>query len=93
MPNVEKVVQVSDKAEAVMKGLVTLVAVSKQAIADGFQLGQDVPLIVTQSAADVIAAVSASQEVGADWAADQAGVEKALALGLVDLKEAILPKK
>lgn len=93
MPNVDKTVQVSDKAEAIMKGFVTLVAVSKQALADGFQLGQDVPAIVTQSAADVLAAVTAAQEVAADWAADQAGVEKAFALGLVDLKEAILPKK
>lgn len=85
-------VEMAKSIDDVLKAVEKIVVESKKALADGFQVGADVPALVASCAGDLLAAISASQHISADWAEDSAACEKALALHLVAMKAALLPK-
>ncbi len=85
-------VEVSEKAYALGQALTELVKVSKQALADGFQAGQDVPVIVLAAASQVVKVVEGINAAGDELKEDQAAFIAALGLSAKDLAGVLLKK-
>jgi hypothetical protein len=72
-------VSVSENAYGVGEALVGLVGSAKQALADGFQPGQDIPTIAAQNFASLVAAVGELKDVSAELGEDKAAFMRAWA--------------
>lgn len=83
-------VDVPKELQELVVALSKLVKESRKAFKDGFQIGQDLPALVTGCATELMAAIDGIEKVSGQWTEDRQASEKALALGLVDLKDAIL---
>lgn len=92
MEKVVEQVEISKNVDVVLKAVEKLLVESKKALADGFQVGQDIPVLVASCAGELISAVGAIQGIPHDWSEDHVACEKALALHVVALKEVLLPK-
>jgi len=65
-------VVVTKEAYELGQGLAKFVDTVKQAMADGFQAGQDVPPIISSAIADLVPALDGANKVGAESADKQA---------------------
>jgi len=71
-----------------LDGLKEVVKNSKQALKDGFQAGQDIPVIVTGSLAKLMTGLSGMEKLGDEWSEDMFGcVETSVDFGVAVAKE------
>lgn len=85
-------VEVSEKAHDLGQALVSIVSVSKQALADGFQPGTDLPVVVLAAASQIVKVVEGIQSAGDELKEDQAAFIAALGLSAKDLAGVLLKK-
>lgn len=85
MAVVEKTVRVSQEADKLATGIVSLVAEVKKALADGWQPGADLPVVLQAVLVDLVPAVQSVSALGAEAKADLEAFASAFALGGVKL--------
>jgi hypothetical protein len=90
---VQMQVEVSQEAYNLVQALVKLAVVTKQALADGFQPTQDLPLIVMEAFKDLPPAVGGLNQLGPEFQEDKAAFVKAFVLGAADLFDLLAQKK
>lgn len=92
MAKIQVTVEVSKETQEVLAALVEIVKASKQALADGFQPGADLPAIVAAAWAKLPEAISGLDQVPAEFAEDKAALVRTVLLGGSDLVDALLAK-
>jgi hypothetical protein len=75
-------VEVSKEAYELGLGLAKFHAVVKQAMADGWQTGTDIPPIIQSAIADLVPAMQGADQAGAEAKADKQQFANAIYLGL-----------
>ena len=93
MAKVSVTVEVSKELYELGQGLSKVVASVKQALADGWQPGQDLPTIAMAAYADLVPAVQGLDKAGAELAEDRSAALRAVSLGLSDVVDSVLPKQ
>jgi len=88
---ITKSVQVPKEVDEVMVAIVNILKVTKQALADGWQPGQDLPVILTAAATNLLPAVDGMNKIGDEWKQERAGVLRSTMLGSADIVDAMLP--
>lgn len=91
MATVEKKVAVSKELSEVMDAVVGIVAATKEALADGFQPGADLPAVVAAAFAKLPAAVAGVESIAAELAEDRAAAFAAVNVGALELAALWLP--
>lgn len=84
MANIEVSVSVEKEAYEFGQGLAKFVGAVKQALADGFEVGQDLPPIIASAVADLLPAM---QDIDKLDTADRIAFSKALALTVADVAD------
>ena len=85
--------EVPKEIHELMVAVAKLMSEARKATADGFQLGQDLPLIVTASMGDVMAGVAGVEKLGDEWKEDPAAFIKAVLINAADIVAPFLEKK
>lgn len=80
--------EVESSGYDLMQGLAKVVKTIKQAVADGFQPGQDLPPVVVAAVAEMPALVAAAKDVPADAAEDKLELVKGANIGVYDVIDA-----
>jgi len=83
-------VEVEKSGYEVMVGLAKIVAAVKQSLADGFQPGQDLPVLIMAAVADLPAVLGAAVGVPGDLAEDKLAFVKGVNLGAYDIADVLL---
>ena len=73
-------------------GLSKFVGSVREALKDGFQMGQDIPPILTSALADLVPAIEGMDQVDDEFKEDPAGVIKAVSLSVSDIVGGFLKK-
>lgn len=89
----EKTVTVSKEMVELMDAVVELVKVTKQALADGFQMGQDVGPILSVAIAKLPVAVDGVDKLGEEMKKDPQAFANAVALGASELLALFVKKE
>ena len=71
MALIDKTVKVSKEADELATGLVAAVQHIKQALADGFQIGQDLPEVLKVVFTDLVPAVQGVEKLGPEATDDE----------------------
>lgn len=85
--------EVSKEAYELGKGVVDLVAAVKVALADGWDMSQDLPVILSAALSSLLPAVQGVDKLGDEFKEDPAAFSKAFALAGADLAGVFLKKK
>ncbi len=94
MPPVEMVQETFDapkETKEVKDALVAIVKVTKEALADGWQAGTDLPAIITVAAAHLLTAVDGMNKIPMEYNEARGGFIKTLGVGMGDIADALLP--
>jgi hypothetical protein len=86
-------VEVSKEAHELGEAVAKLVLATKQALADGFQVGQDVPAIVMTAFAELPKAIEGLDKLDDEAKAHLKPFVMALTLPIADAVEALLKKQ
>ena len=92
MAKVSVSVEVSKEAHELAVGVKEVALAVKQALADGFQVGQDIPAVIGVAIGSLSVAVAGVEKLGAEIAEDPAAFSKALALPMADLVSELAKK-
>lgn len=87
---IDKTVKVSKAADDLSQGLVALVKDVKKAMADGFQVGSDVPVIVSAIYVDLIAKIGDLAQLGPELAEDKYAFQRAWSEAGIELEKVLL---
>jgi len=90
MSKVTETVEVPKELNEVRKALVKVIQVSKEALKDGFQPGQDLPTIAISSYQDLILALQGFNEIPAEVKTDLGSSVKCIGLMAGDLVEVLV---
>lgn len=93
MAKVSVQAEVSKEAYEAGKALGTLVVKTKEALADGFQIGTDLPAVLTASLADFMTGVDGIDKIGSEAEEDMAAFMRAWMLAGADIAAVFLKKK
>jgi hypothetical protein len=85
-------VEVPKEAHELAQGIANVVAAVKVALADGWQAGTDLPILMTAALVELVPAVQGVEHLDDEAKAHPAAFSKALALGVADALEAALKK-
>ena len=85
-------VEVSEKAHDLMAAMAEITALSKQALKDGFQPGQDIPVVLLGAVAKFAVIVGAIQAVDDEIKEDMGAFLAAVGLGAKDIVAVLLKK-
>lgn len=85
--------EVPKEIHELMVAVAKLVSEARKATADGFQLGQDLPMIVTAAMGDVMAGVAGVEKLGDEWKEDAPAFIKAILINAADIVGPFLKKK
>lgn len=75
-------VEVSVETHELGQGLAKMIASVKQALADGWQPGTDLPVIISSAVSDLVPAVQGVDKIGAEMAENKQAFANAVYLGL-----------
>lgn len=89
MTKVTETVEVSKELNDVRKALVKVVKSSKEAVADGFQAGQDIPAIAMASYQELLEALKGLNDVPAEFKEDLGASVRCAGLLAGDLTEVL----
>jgi len=84
-------VECSKETLEALQNSAEFVKATRQALADGWQLGQDLPVLMTAALTQLVPALSALDNVKDELAENRKAFERAVALGSADLVDAFLP--
>jgi hypothetical protein len=87
-----KSIEVSEHADAVMQALQQVVKHIKDALADGWQTGQDLPVILSQSFDDLIVVIGNVKEIPVEAKEDVVAFGKAITDGGWDMAALFIKK-
>jgi len=73
-------VAVSKESYELGEGMANFIGAMKAALADGFQVGEDIPLLVSAAVTNLVPAVDGITDIGAEWTEDRAAFMRAWAL-------------
>jgi hypothetical protein len=90
MPKKEVSVEVESSGYELMQAFAEVSVAYKQALADGFQPGQDLPGMVTVALAKIPGILADLSAIPADIAESKVGFLKGVNLGAYDLAEGLL---
>jgi hypothetical protein len=93
MSKIKVEVEVSEHSYKLGQGLGVLVKNAQEAVADGFQFGTDVPVIVAQSLPTIMEAVKNISEVGMESKEDLTAFLKAWMLAGTDIAGLFVKKE
>lgn len=82
---IEVPVKVTKEAYELGQGLAKFHAAVKQAIADGWQITQDVPPIIQSAIVDLVPAMAGADQISAEGKEDVQAFANAIFLGLSDI--------
>lgn len=82
METIKVEIELPKEAYELAKGLGAFGAAVKAALADGWQIGQDMPVIITAAVANVVPALEGASAVTDEAKLDPVGFGQALAEGL-----------
>lgn len=85
-------VAVAENSYDLMIKMAAFIAAVKTALADGWQMGSDLPVIVTAAIQDLVPAIQDGQKVGDEYAADKAAVIRAALLGAEEMIAIFVPE-
>lgn len=85
MAKVQKSIEVSKEADELVQALVGLAGATKQALADGFQPGQDIPAIVLEAYQKLPVALQGAAQIPLEAQEDLVAFVKAMTNGAADL--------
>ena len=94
MPPVEMVPETFDapkETKEVKDALVAITKATKQALADGWQPGTDLPAIITVAAAHLLTAVDGMAKIPQEYQEARGGFIKTMGVGMGDIADALLP--
>jgi hypothetical protein len=92
MAKVSVSVEVSKEAHELAVGVKEVALAVKQALADGFQVGQDIPAVIGVAIGSLAVAVAGVEKLGEEIKEDPAAFSKALALPMADLVSELAKK-
>lgn len=92
MALVKEEFELSKEARELGKGMNAFVAKTRQCLADGFQPGQDIPLVLAAAIADLIPAIQGAEQMGAEFKENRKAFLLAHSASGVELLESFLPK-
>ena len=92
MASKDVVVKVDDVAYDVGASLVKFVVAAKGALADGWQPGSDLPVILSSAIADLAPVLGKVGSLPAEFEADKVGFVKGINVALFDLVDVLLKK-
>lgn len=84
MPSIEVPVSVSKEAHDIGSGLFKIQKAAKEALSDGWQPGQDLPIILTTAMSEMLEMLSGIDKVPGEWSEDNAAFMKAFMIPLAD---------
>lgn len=87
---IDKTIKVSKSADDLAQGLVTFMRDVKKAMADGFQPGQDVPVIILAAYQDLFSKIPALGQLGPELAEDKYAFQRAWAEAGIDIEKVLL---
>ena len=82
MEKVEVKVELPKETYELCKALGAVAAATKQALADGFQIGTDMPAIITSAVMELVPAIQGVDKLDDEAKADPVGVAQAVIEGL-----------
>ena len=85
-------VEVAKECHELATGVCEIVKAVKVALADGWQIGTDLPVIVMATVAHLAPAVQGIDKMGEEWKEDPAAMIKGLSLPMADILTEILKK-
>lgn len=88
----EKQVQVSKEMTELMSAVVELITVTKSALGNGFQLGEDIGPILAVAIAKLPLAVDGMDKLGDEFKSDHKAFMNAASLGAIEIVDLFLPK-
>ena len=91
MATKEVTVLVSKEAHELGEGLVGMAVAVKAALADGWQTGTDLPLVISAALTTLVPAVQGAELIPAEAGENPAAFAKAVALAVADGYEALKP--
>lgn len=92
MEKVNISLEVPKELKEVSDALLKIVVECKKALADGFQLGQDVPVVISQCAGPVLVALEGVGKISEEISGDRKAALQSIILGLLDVADEILKK-
>lgn len=93
MALLKKEVEVSKESDEMAQAVVALVKAFKDALADGWQMGTDLPVVLASAMAVLPAAVDGMDKLGEEKDEDMAAFLRAWSLAGTDLAALFLDKK
>lgn len=78
-------IEVSKECHELCLGLDKFVGALQVALADGWQLGTDMPLLLSAAFTDLVPAIQGVDQLGAEFAEDKKAAVKALQNGLAEI--------
>lgn len=84
MSKISVSVEVSKELYEAGQGIAAFVATLRAAVADGWQVGTDLPVAMAAALRDLVPALDGISEVDDEIAEDKAAAARAVSLGLVD---------
>lgn len=93
MAVVKEEFEVSKESRELGKGMNAFIAKTRLALADGWQPGQDLPLIMSAAIADLVPAVQGVELVAGELEENRKAFLMAHAASGVELLDSFLPKK
>lgn len=93
MPKVSKSVEVSKEASELADALVKVVASAKEALKDGFQVGQDLPAVVVANMGDLLKGIEGVDQLDEELKEDASAFVRAWALAGSDVAGLWLKKE
>lgn len=86
-------VELPKEVHELSEGVAKFVGALRVALADGFQLGDDLPALVTAALSDLVPAVEGLDQVDDEFREDPSGVIKAVGLSVSDIVGEFLKPK
>ena len=93
MAKVTVSVEVSKEAHELAQGVCEMVLAVKAAMADGWQTGQDVPVLITAALTTLAPAITGVEQLGDELKEDPAAFASAIALPVGEMVSALLKKE
>jgi hypothetical protein len=85
---IQKTVEVSKEASELLEGLKKFIVAMKDALADGWQVGKDLPVVLTSALGDLAPSLQGVEQIPQE-AKDSKEFAAAVSLGLNDIVHAL----
>ena len=85
MAKIDVTRNVSKESYELGQGLAAFVGAVKEALADGWQAGTDIPTVISAAVTELIPSVQGLDQIDEEFAADKMATAEAMAMGALDI--------